>query len=234
MKKKICFSIAAVATALVVALSYTTTAFATSPTSTTEVTGTGTTAAEATDAPTDEPAPAPAPQVLGARRGGSDNSQVTISQLTDKTVLATLSDKSIFAKLVSDYSKQDIKDSEITVLDSFEVKPIAGVNVSKQNPLFVAFSFPGLTANSQAWVCHYGKKGWEVVPSTVTEGAVTGEFSEFSPVAIVAKTSTLNRSVLGANRAVSARTGDNRALVLFGGVAVVCLLGVIAKKKMFS
>lgn len=223
MKRSVLAS-AALAVVLMVNSLFTVDAYATSRTTTTELGGAGRTAEEAVNFD---------PQVLGARRSATNSQNVTSTDITDENVLATLSDLELFAKLISEYTHTTVKASELTILDSMDVNAQAGVEVSEKNPLFVSFSFPAITAKTQAYVLHFGKAGWEVVPTTISEGKVTGSFTSLSPVAIVAKKATLNGSVLGA-RKTSPRTGDNFWLIFVAGLGVIALSATALQKKYFN
>ncbi len=222
MRKNVLVS-AAIAVVLMANVIFSVDAQAVSRTTTTELGGTGRSVEEAINLD---------PQVLGARRSATTNTQgVTLGEITDPNALAALSNLEIFAKLISDYSHTQVKASELAILDSMEVTPQAGVTISAQSPLYVSFSFPAITAESEVYVLHYGKNGWEIVPGTVVEGKIVGAFSSLSPVAIVAKKNTLNGSVLGANRKTSPRTGDNFWLIIIAGAGVVAMSAIGLQKK---
>ena len=236
MKKSKLLSIVAVAAAIITSFSTPLTAEAVSRTETTELLGTGGTAEEAIGAATTTPTTAPTanPQVLGAQRSNVAG-EVTVSNITDPTALAQLNDLELFAKLISDYTHQVVKASDITILDSMEVTARANVEVSATSPLFVTFGFPSITGTTDAYVFHYGETGWQIVPTSVVEGLVTGEFTKLSPVAIVVKTDTLKGAVLGAGRKKSPRTGDNSYMYIVVCAAVAaCGTGYVTKKKLFS
>ena len=89
---------------------------ATSRTTTTELGGVGRSVNEAINAN--------GPQVLGARRGTASGEGVTIGSIEDKKVIATFSDLEMFAKLISEYTHTEVTASEISILDTVEVKEI--------------------------------------------------------------------------------------------------------------
>jgi hypothetical protein len=218
MRKSTFLSTVAVAVMLTASMLFSTPAFATSRTTTTEVTGTGRTAADAA-------------QVLGASRATATGEGVTAGVITDKAAIEGLKNLDNVAALVNTVATSAVSKADISVIDSMELTVAPGVEVSEAKPLFVSFSFPGITKSTRAYVLHYGKNGWEVVPTTVEEGKVIGKFTSFSPVAIVAETSTLNSSVLGANRATSPRTGDNNMFVIVACAGVLLAGSIFAKKK---
>ena len=214
MQKKF-LSIVAAAAMLISAIAFSTPVNATSPTTTAEVLGAGRTAEEA--------------GVLGAARSSVENADVTVALITNKAALDGLKNVEAVANLVAAAVGATVKADDIAVLDSMEVTAKPGVEVSEANPLFITFSFPGITATTKAYVLHYGKNGWEVVPTTVADGKVTGKFTSLSPVAIVAEKNTLNASVLGATR--SPRTGDNRVIVIGACACLLAVAGIVDRKR---
>ena len=217
MKKGRFLSVVAAVVMLIASLGYSTPVYATSRTTTGEVLGAARSVQDA--------------QVLGASRSSDLGLGLSVEDITDKTVLASLSDLEIFAKLISANTGKTVTAKELSILDKMEVKLAAGTTVSKENPVFIPFSFPAILENSEVYAFHYGKNGWEMVPGTVSDGKIIGEFSELSPVAIVAKTSTLKGGVLGANRSKSARTGDNRMVYILACAAALGMSGLALKKK---
>ncbi len=217
MKKSRFLSTVAVVAMLFISLSVSTPVYATSRTTTGEVLG---------GARTEDAA-----AVLGERRNAELGVGITVGDITDATVLNSLSDLELFAQLITAYTGKAVTASELSVLDKMEITHDANTVVSKSNPLFIPFSFPSILANSEVYTFHYGKNGWEIVPGTVSSGKIIGQFTDLSPVAIVAKTSTLKGSVLGAGRSVSARTGDYRMLYVAVSVAILAVAGLIYKKK---
>ncbi len=214
MQKRKFLSIVAAAAMLVSSLVFSTPVYATSVTTTTEVAGAGRTAEEA--------------QVLGAARSSVDSNDVTVGTISNKSALDFLKDLAAVARLISAYTGRTVTAADISVVDSMDLSAKPGVDVSEANPLFVSFSFPGVTASTKAYVLHYGNGAWEVVPTTVVDGKVTGKFTSLSPVAIVVEKNTLNSSVLGASR--SPRTGDNRVIVI-GACACLLAVSIIVDRK---
>ncbi len=222
MQKSKVLSIVAAAAMLVSSLVFSTPVYATSVTTTTEVLGAARTAEEA--------------QVLGAARASVESAGVTVGAITEKSALDTLKNTETIANIIVNSVKSGVITSanasvnveQITIVDSMEVTAKPGVEVSEANPLFVTFSFPGITASTKAYVLHYGKSGWEVVPTTVLDGKVIGKFTSLSPVALVVEKDTLSSSVLGATR--SPRTGDNRAIVI-GACACLLAVSLIVDRK---
>lgn len=234
MKKKVFLSITAMAVALVTSLFVPAQAYATSVTTTTEILGVARSEAEASD-----------PQVLGARRGSTTAEGVTASKIKDKEVVTVLSTTESVSNIINNVIEkinaaagtiavQEVKSEELTVVDTMDITPKAGTVVSEENPLYVTFSFPGLSANSEVFVLHYHKGVWELVPVTVSEGQIVAKFTNFSPVAIVVKTNTLKGAVKGASRKKSPRTGDNNYLIVVACGAALALAGSTAAKKYFS
>ena len=222
MRKNVLVS-AALAVVMMANVLFTVDAQAVSRTTTTELGGIGRSAEEAINVD---------PQVLGARRD-SETQGVNLGDITDPNALASLSDLTLFGTLISEYTHTEIKASELSVLNSMDVKAPAGVEVSEKNPLYISFSFPAITADSQVFILHYGKAGWEVVPTTVVEGRVVGAFTSLSPVAIVAKKNTLKGAVLGATRKKSPRTGDNFWLLIMAGAGIIAVSAIGLQKKYF-
>lgn len=222
MRKNVLVS-AALAVVMMANVLFTVDAQAVSRTTTTELGGIGRSAEEAINVD---------PQVLGARRD-SETQGVNLGDITDPNALASLSDLTLFGTLISEYTHTEIKASELSVLNSMDVKAPAGVEVSEKNPLYISFSFPAITADSQVFILHYGKEGWKVVPTTVVEGRVVGAFTSLSPVVIVAKKNTLKGAVLGANRKKSPRTGDNFWLLIIAGAGIIAVSAIGLQKKYF-
>lgn len=213
MKKGKVLTLAAAAL-MTVSLAFPTQVYATSRTTTTELTGA---------------------QVLGATRTAVIGEDVTASQITDQTAINGLKDMDSVASLVSETPGVDLKADEISILDSMEINLADGVEVSEANPLYLTFSFPGVTANTKAFVLHFVNGAWKVEETTVADGTITGKFTSFSPVAIVVETSTLNSSVLGSDRATSPRTGDSsRVVIMLAVAAALCGGCVAARKKVFA
>lgn len=216
MRKKHFLSTVAIAAMLVGSMLFSTPAYATSVTTTTEVTGAGRTAEDAA--------------VLGAARATAEGNGVTAGIITDKAAIEGLKNLDSVAALVNSVATGSLTAADISIVDSMELTVAPGVEVSEANPLFVSFSFPGITANTKAYVLHYGKNGWEVVPTTVENGKIVGKFTSFSPVAIVVEKSTLGSDVLGASRK-SPRTGDNSILIIVACAGVLFAGTCFAKKK---
>ncbi len=214
MQKRKFLTIVAAAAMLISSLAFSTPVSATSPTTTTEVLGAGRTAEEA--------------EVLGASRASVENTSVTVGTISNKAALDALKNTTAIANLIANSVTTSVNTADITIVDSMEVTPKPGVEVSEANPLFITFSFPGVTASTKAYVLHYGKSGWEVVPTTVSDGKVIGKFTSLSPVAIAVEKNTLNASVLGATR--SPRTGDNRVIVI-GACACLLAAAVLVDRK---
>ena len=212
MKRGKVLSIIAIAVVLVSSLLFSSEVYATSRTTTLEVAGTSRTA-----------------QVLGERRDGVVSGQVSTSQITNASALAILKDLDAIVKILNRAGIRVTKD-QITILDSMEVIANPGVVVSEQNPLFVSFSFPGVLADTKAYILHYENNQWVVVPTEIVDGLIVGEFTSLSPVAVVADKTTLGSSVLGANRAKSPRTGDSICMIVAICVAGVVISSVVAYK----
>ncbi|MCR4902194.1 MAG: hypothetical protein K6A23_04990, partial [Butyrivibrio sp.] len=214
-------SIAAIAAVLTIGITFTTPAYAASVTTTTEIEGVGRTEAEAAGG-----------QVLGATRDSVSTTGVKAGKITDKNAINGLSDLGAVANLINQSAQVNLPAAGISILDSMEITPDAGVEVSEANPLYISFKFPAITANTKAYVLHFGKNGWEVVPSTVSNGLIIAKFTSLSPVAVVVETETLQSSVLGANKAKSPRTGDSRDIVIVAcAVAVLVAGGIVIKNK---
>lgn len=219
MKKVKFLPIVAAAVMMISSLGYSTPVYAASRTETAEVLGVSRD-------------PQETPQVLGARRRPDElGPGLSTGDITDKDAINSLSNLENVANIISEYIGATVDSSEISILDMMEITHDESVEVSKENPLYITFSFPGITADSEVYVFHYGKNGWEIVPSTVSDGQIVGEFTDLSPVAIVAKSSTLNGSVLGANRSKSPRTGDNRMAYILASIAILGMVGFTIKKK---
>ena len=140
MKKGKVLTLAAAAL-MTVSLAFPTQVYATSRTTTTELTGA---------------------QVLGATRTAVIGEDVTASQITDQTAINGLKDMDSIATLVSETPGVDLKADEISILDSMEITLADGVVVSEANPLYLTFSFPGVTANTKAFVLHFVNGAWKV------------------------------------------------------------------------
>lgn len=243
MRKNVLVS-AALAVVMMANVLFTVDAQAVSRTTTVEITGVSRTADGAGDG-----------QVLGARRGAEASTGVTASTIVNQDAAKTISNVETVAALVNEYVKAaveagavagqagnttgssasttEVKTSDVSVVDAMELKVDAGVEVSAENPLYVSFSVPGVTENTRAWVLHFGKNGWEVVPTTVVDGKVIGMFTSLSPVAIVVDKSTLKGAVLGATRKKSPRTGDNFWLLIIAGAGIISVSAVALQKKYF-
>ncbi len=225
MKKHVLVS-AALAVVMMANVLFTIDAQAVSRTETVEVTGVSRTLEGAIDG-----------QVLGARRGEVISSGVSSSVITNKDANSVISDVNKVAAIINEYLKlqsgsaNEVKATDISVINAFELKPDNGIAVSKEEPLYVSFGVPSVTANTSAWVLHYGSNGWEVVPTAVVDGKVVGMFTSLSPVSIVVDKSSLNGSVLGAARKKSPRTGDNFWLLIIAGAGIVAGTAVLLQKK---
>ena len=215
MKKRV-LALLAVIVVLFSSLAFSVDAGATSRTDTTELTGAARTVEEAA--------------VLGATRSTVATDAVTASEITDQNAAKGLLDLELIARILSAYTGREIKASDISILDSMDITPAAGVEVSAKNPLFVTFKFSGITSKTKAYVIHYANNTWEVVPTTVSDETVVGEFTSLSPVAIVLEKNSLKSGVLGANRSKSARTGDYRYYIV-STVVVLGILGFVFAKK---
>lgn len=220
MKKKLFLSIVAMTVALVTSLSVPTTAYATSVTTTTEIAGVSRTADDAS------------PAVLGARRDSANGEGVNTSKVTDPNALESISNLENVAIVISTGANVAVSGNELTVVDVMEINAQAGTVVSPENPLYITFNFPGITASSEVYILHYSNGVWSVIPTTVYDGSIVGMFTSLSPVAIVTRTSTLNGAVKGAKK--SPRTGDDRYLILIACGAALALAGSASLKKRFS
>lgn len=237
MRKNVLVS-AALAVVMMANVLFTVDAQAVSRTTTVEITGVSRTADGAGDG-----------QVLGARRGAEASTGVTASTIVNQEAAKAISNVETVAALVNEYVKTvagqasnttgssistaEVKTADVSVVDAMELKVDAGVEVSAENPLYVSFSVPGVTENTRAWVLHFGKNGWEVVPTTVVDGKVIGMFTSLSPVAIIVDKSTLKGAVLGATRKKSPRTGDNFWLLIIAGAGIISVSAVALQKKYF-
>jgi hypothetical protein len=238
MRKNVLVS-AAIAVVLMANVIFSVDAQAVSRTTTVEISGVGRTADDAGNG-----------QVLGARRGEEVSKGIEVSTVTNQEALSEINTVEKVATVINTYVRaivnnnsteqtgnssastlSEVKAENVSVVGSMELKLEEGVTASAENPLYVSFSVPGVTANTKAWILHFGRNGWEVVPTTVSEGKVIGMFTSFSPVTIIVDKSTLNGSVLGANRKTSPRTGDNFWLIIIAGAGVVALSAIGLQKK---
>lgn len=229
MKKRILTTAAMVIATLTFALG-TTSASAASRTDTAEVLGATRSEEDAGEA-----------AVLGADRK-QNAVQVTFGTITDSKALADIEDKTILAdtiNLVNEAaakatgSTEEVKKltkDDIEVLAAFDVVIADGTVIDAENPVYVTFTVPGITADTKIHVMHYAAGGvWEEVASETGSGYVVGEFTSLSPVAIVAEKTSLssaaNTSNKGTGSKTSPRTGDNQIIfiIIFAVVAVVCV-----------
>lgn len=231
MKKRILTTAAMVLATLTFALG-TTSALAASRTDTAEVLGATRSREDAGEA-----------AVLGADRK-QNSVEVTFGPITDAKALADIEDKTILAdtiNLVNEAaakatgSTEEVKKltkDDIEVLTAFDVVIADGTVIDAENPVYVTFTVPGITADTKIHVMHYAAGGvWEEVASETGSGYVVGEFTSLSPVAIVAEKTSLsaaaNTSNKGTGSKTSPRTGDNQILfvVIFAVIAVACVSG---------
>ncbi len=238
MRKNVLVS-AAIAVVLMANVVFSVDAQAVSRTTTVEISGVGRTADDAGNG-----------QVLGARRGEEVSKGVEVSTFVNQEALKAINTVEKVATIINNYINvissnnstgqtgnssasilSEVKVENVSVVGSMELKLEEGVTASAENPLYVSFTVPGVTANTKAWVLHYGRNGWEVIPTTVAEGKVIGMFTSFSPVTIGVDKSTLNCTVLGANRKTSPRTGDNFWLIIIAGAGVVAMSAIGLQKK---
>lgn len=224
MRKKL-LSLAAIAAALLVSLTNTTQVSAASRTTTLEI-------VEIVFGQNE----ADGQQVLGARREGTVGKDLVVSSAIDQDAVNKLNDTAYIAALISEAKGSTVEAGNVTVLDSVEVKPAPGIVVSADNPVSITFSFPGVTANSNVYVLHYENGNWVVVPTTVGDGVVTGTFTSLSPIALVADKTSLQAAVLGSNRAVSPRTGEESRfpIAIIAGCLAVLLILAVADRKIKS
>ena len=190
MKRSVLAS-AALAVVLMVNSLFTVDAYATSRTTTTELGGAGRTVEEAVNFD---------PQVLGARRGEEVSKGVEVSTVTNQEALKAINTVEKVAEVINTYIRaivnnnstgqtgnssasvlSEVAAENVSVVGSMELKLEEVVTASAENPLYVSFSVPGVTANTKAWILHFGRNGWEVIPTTVSEGKVIGMFTSFSP-----------------------------------------------------
>ncbi|WP_029231649.1 hypothetical protein [Butyrivibrio sp. VCB2006] len=243
MKKKVLASAAAAVVIMANAL-FTVEAFAQSVTTTIEIAGVGRSAEEAETA---------GAQVLGATRNAVSGEGITTSKIKDKAIVNTLSKTETVVQIINNVlasatnnetsskvssgnttkTATALKAEEVSVIQSMDLNVATGTDVSEEKPLYVAFSFAGLNSKSEVYVLHFHNGLWEVVESTVTDGKIVAKFTSFSPVAIVAKTNTLNGAVLGTERKTSPRTGDSIWLLVIAGAALVAIAAAALQKKFF-
>ena len=238
MKKKMLVATAAIASAIMLAFGGAASALAASRTDTAEVLGATRSREDAGEA-----------AVLGVDRK-QNSVEVATEDITDATVLADIEDKTILADTINTVveatnkatgnadNSSKVTADDLEVLVSFEVTIPEGTEVSAENPVYITFNVPGLTAEVKVHVMHYTSEGiWEEVASEVGNGYVVGEFTSLSPVAIVAEKSTLsaaaNTSGKGTGSATSPRTGDNQIffVIIFAVIAVACVSGTFISLK---
>ncbi|WP_051226355.1 hypothetical protein [Butyrivibrio sp. MC2013] len=212
MKMKKCLSVMTAVAALVMSLAVPVNA--TSVTTTTEVAGIGRSIDNLEG-----------PQVLGAQRGTVSGDNVTVGEIVVKAALDIIRNIEAVTNIINNFSDSKLTSKDVSVLDSMEITPDEGTVVSKENPLFISFSFPGVTASTKAYVLHFENNDWHVVPTVVRDGLIIGKFESLSPVAIVVENNTMSAAVLGADRAVSPRTGDVRTYIAV--ILLACAAGFV-------
>jgi hypothetical protein len=233
-QNKVLSIVAVIAAAVVLSTTSVTTAFAASRTNTAEVLG-------ATRARGDAGTPA----VLGASRSNA-SVDVQYAKVTDQKALKTIGSKAAIAKIINEAIKNvvstekatagssaqvsesvgTVSKSDIEVVASMDLQVPDGTAVSKEKPLYVTFTVPGVTAKSHVYVLHYNHNGvWEVVPSKAEQGNVVAAFTQLSPVAIVVEKDTLQTASKGSKSAVSPRTGESEVPYM---AATVCAVAAIA------
>ncbi|WP_022758316.1 hypothetical protein [Butyrivibrio fibrisolvens] len=231
MKKKIVAVVAMVVATMTLVMG-TTSVLAASRTDTAEVLGATRSREDAGEA-----------AVLGIDRK-QNSIEVSFEPITDAKVLADIEDKTILADTINLVNEADAKATgsteevkkltkdDIEVLTAFDVVIADGTVIDAENPVYITFTVPGITADTKIHVMHYAAGGvWEEVASETGSGFVVGEFTSLSPVAIVAEKSSLsaaaNTSNKGTGSKTSPRTGDNQILfvVIFAVIAVACVSG---------
>ena len=231
MKKKIVAVVAMVVATMTLVMG-TTSVLAASRTDTAEVLGATRSREDAGEA-----------AVLGIDRK-QNSIEVSFEPITDAKVLADIEDKTILADTINLVNEADAKATgsteevkkltkdDIEVLIAFDVVIADGTVIDAENPVYITFTVPGITADTKIHVMHYAAGGvWEEVASETGSGYVVGEFTSLSPVAIVAEKSSLsaaaNTSNKGTGSKTSPRTGDNQILfvVIFAVIAVACVSG---------
>lgn len=228
-KNNVLSAAAAIAAAVVLcATGLSTTAYAASRTNTAEVLG-------ATRAIGDAGTPA----VLGANRASS-SVDVTFGDITDASALTGIKSTSKIASVINSAleaagSDTTVSKKNLDVVASMDLEVPQGTTVSAQDPLYVTFTVPGVTAGTHVYVLHYNHAGhWEVVPSTPGEGSVVAAFTQLSPVAIVVEKDTMTTASKGENSAVSPRTGESQfpiAAVMACAAAIGSAIFVTGRKK---
>ena len=217
MKRVKVLSIAAIAAVLVSTLTFSSEVYATSRTTTLEVAG----ATRTTAQPAQATQATQGAQVLGEVREGVVSDDVVVEQITNAEALAVLNDVNAVADVIAS-TGESVSSEKVAVLGSMELTAKPGVEVSEKNPLFISFNFPGVTANTKAFVCHFVNGKWTVEPTEVKDGLIIGKFTSLSPVAVVVDKTTLDSSVLGASKAKSPRTGDD-----FAWIIAICAAGAV-------
>ncbi len=91
----------------------------------------------------------------------------------------------------------------------------------------ISFSIPELKAGDVAVVLHMGANGWEVVPSTVSNGVVSATFTSLSPVVVMVENSAGARSV------ASPQTGyaNFEGILICGALVSACALAYSLKRR---
>ena len=220
MKKKMLVVTAAIASAVMLVLGGSDVALAASRTDTAEVLGATRSREDAGEA-----------AVLGANRDSAVDLDYT--EITDEKALSDLADLKAIMNVINAYHKaqndgRTVTISDLEVLDSFDITVPEDVVVNAENPLYITFAVPGVTADTTVYLLHYTEAGvWEIVPSITGDGYVYGAFTGTSPVAIVLDKSTVTAksSSKGTGNATSPRTGDNQLVfvIIFAVIAVACV-----------
>ena len=92
----------------------------------------------------------------------------------------------------------------------------------------ITFQVPTLRDGDVAIVLHYAHDGWEVVPSTVSDGEVTATFTSLSPVSILVE----NADAVEDGAVTAPQTSDIAVEgIVLGGAALCVLILAYSVKK---
>ena len=107
---------------------------------------------------------------------------------------------------------------DLAVHSMFDVSATGAAKkeLEENGSVTITFALPELKAGQVAIVLHMAKNGWEVVPSSTANGAVSATFTSLSPVVIL-----VEDAVAAAPGVTSPQTGDvNLELVLVSGAVL--------------
>lgn len=122
-----------------------------------------------------------------------------------------------------------VKANDLAPTSVFDVSATgtAAQVLAQNGSVTLTFAIPAVKANTAVVVLHYTGSGWEVVPSTVSNGAVSATFTSLSPVVVLTQSTTTP----GTGTVTSPQTSDVNleGVMICGAVLGLAIIALCVK-----